>query len=123
MGLSKLNIFPNAPINVLTIKQKYNNCINMKMIATRDLVTRSAKVMNDLEKNGWIVVTKGGKPRSIMIPTSEASFLEDVDSIIYMRARNSLKKAQLRAVESGRSNMSIEEIDAEIAAARKERKK
>jgi len=39
-----------------------------------------------------------------------------------MKFKQMLLRSQMRAVKNGTSNMTMEEIDAEIAAARKERK-
>ena len=40
-----------------------------------------------LEREGALVVTKDGVPRSIMVPTSDATLLEDVQEILRFRER------------------------------------
>ena len=95
----------------------------MKMIPTRELAARSGRIMDELEKEGLLVVTKDGKPRSIMLPTSDATLLNDVRDCIYVRAQQALAATQLESVSRGRDQISMDEIDAEIRAARTARRK
>ncbi len=95
----------------------------MKMIATRDLAANSGQVMKDLESEGILVVTKDGKPRSILLPTSDATLMEDLRDCIYSRASRLLGKAQLDSLAAGLDSLSMDEIDDEIRASRKSRKK
>lgn len=95
---------------------------HMKMVATRELATNSGKVMKEVDKNGFVVITKDGKPRSILISTTEDTLLPDVRAVVHMKFKQMLLRSQMRAVKNGTSNMTMKEIDAEIAAARKERK-
>ena len=92
------------------------------MIATRDLAANSGQVMKDLESEGVLVVTKDGKPRSILLPTSDSTLLEDLRDCLYSRASRLLGKAQLESLASGRDSLSMEEIDKEIRLTRKARK-
>jgi hypothetical protein len=50
----------------------------MKMIATRELAANSGRVMKELEREGVLVITKDGKPRSILLSTSDESLMENV---------------------------------------------
>ena len=92
------------------------------MIATRELASNSGKVMKEADKRGFVVITKDGKPRSILISTTEATLFPDVRAVVHMKFKQTLLQSQMRAVKNGTSNMTMEEIDAEIAAARKARK-
>ncbi len=94
----------------------------MKMIATREFAANSGKVMKEIDENGFVVITKDGKPRSILISTTEDTLLPDVRSIINLKFKQSLLKAQMNSIKNGTSNISMEEIDAEIARTRKARK-
>jgi len=94
----------------------------MKMIATRELATNSGKVMKEVDARGFVVITKDGKPRSIIIPTSEETLFPDVQSLMNLRLKRLLRRTQTEAVKNGTSNMTMEEIDAEIAEVRKARK-
>lgn len=95
----------------------------MKMIATRELAARSGRIMDELEAEGIMVVTKDGKPRSIMLPTSDTTLMNDLRDCLYTRAQQALKTTQMESVAKGLDRMSMEEIDAEIRGARSARKK
>lgn len=94
----------------------------MKMIATRELAANSGRVMKELDQEGVLVITKDGKPRSILLTTSDETLVEDLRDCLYTRARRDLMKAQMAAKEAGTSGLSTDEIDAEIRAARTARK-
>lgn len=94
----------------------------MKMIATRELAANSGRVMKELEREGVLVITKDGKPRSILLTTSEETLMEDLRDCLYTRARRDLMKAQAAAARTGSAEISMVEIDAEIRAARTARK-
>jgi len=93
----------------------------MKMVATRELAANSGRVMEELEKEGMLVITKDGKPRSILLSTTDATLMEDLRDCLYARARRNLNKARAAASAVGTSELSMEEIDAEIQAARANR--
>lgn len=92
------------------------------MIATRELAANSGQVMKKLDEEGVLVITKDGKPRSILLTTSAATLIEDLRDCLYVRARRDLMKAQMAAGETGSAGLSMEEIDAEIRATRAARK-
>jgi hypothetical protein len=94
----------------------------MKMIATRELAANSGRVMKELDREGMLVITKDGKPRSILLTTSDETLMEDLRDCLYTRARRALMKAQMAAAEAGSSGFAIDEIDAEIRAVRAVRK-
>jgi hypothetical protein len=94
----------------------------MKMVATRELASNSGRVMDELEKEGMLVITKDGKPRSILLPTTDATLMEDLRDCIYAKARRDLSKARNAASAAGTAALSMEDIDAEIRATRRSRK-
>ena len=91
----------------------------MKMIATRELAANSGRVMKELDKEGVLVITKDGKPRSILLATSDTTLMEDLRDCIYSRARRDLMKAQMAAAGADSAGLSMDEIDAEIHAVRR----
>ena len=92
----------------------------MKTIASRTLAANPGKVWKDLEREGAVVVTKDGVPRSIMVPTSDATLLEDVQELVFARARKAVRAIRAK---SGTDGMTRQEIDREIKAARRARRK
>ena len=95
----------------------------MKMVATRDLAAKSGLVMKELEAEGILVVTKDGKPRSILLPTSDETLIEDLRDCTYARASRLLGKAQLESLAKGLDALSTDDIDKEIRATRMSRKR
>ena len=93
------------------------------MIATRELAANSGRVMKELDQEGVLVITKDGKPRSILLTTSDETLMEDLRDCLYTRARRDLMKAQMAATGAGSSGLSMDEIDAEIRAVRAARKR
>ena len=94
----------------------------MKIIPSRDLVASPAKVWKLLQSEGSVVITKDGKPRGILLPTSEVTLVEDLQDQIRARARRAVSEVRRQAVRRGTDKLSGEEIDAEITAARKNRR-
>lgn len=88
------------------------------MIATRELAANSGRVMKELDEEGVLVITKDGKPRSILLATSDATLMDDLMDCLYARARRDLIKAQSAAAEAGSAELTMDEIDAEISASR-----
>ena len=62
----------------------------MIMVATRKLAANSGRVMKELEKEGMLVITKDGKPRSILLSTKDATLLEDLRDCLDARARKGI---------------------------------
>ena len=78
--------------------------------------------MKELDEEGVLVITKDGKPRSILLTTSDVTLMDDLRDCLYVKAHRDLIEAQSAASEAGTSGLSMEDIDAEIHAARTDRK-
>lgn len=94
----------------------------MDFITTKELRAESGKVWAKLEAGEDIVIMRNGKPFALMVHTESTSLEDDLRSIRAERFAESVRKLQQRSVEQGLDKMTMEEIDAEIALARKERK-
>ena len=95
----------------------------MKTIASRTLAASPGRVWAALEREGALVVTKDGVPRSIMVPTSDATFIEDVQEIVFARARKAVREIRMRADETGAADLTQAVVEREINAARQARKR
>jgi hypothetical protein len=91
----------------------------MKTIASRMLAARPGKVWADLDREGAIVITKDGLPRSIMVPTSDATLLEDVQELVFARARKAVRAIRAQAAKSGADALTPGDIEREVKAARR----
>lgn len=94
----------------------------MRMISSRALAASPGKVWGVLEKEGSIVITKDGKPRAILLPTSEDTLLEDLQDQVRSRAKRAVSAIRRETARHGLAKLSPDAIDAEIAAARKARR-
>ncbi len=93
----------------------------MKIIPSRDLVASPAKVWKLLAAEGSVVITKDGKPRGILLPTSDLTLVEDLQDQIRARARRAVSELRRQAAKRGVDNLSAGEIEAEIGAVRRGR--
>lgn len=91
----------------------------MNFYSIRDLRTDTKSICENVRTNGEAIITNNGKPTVLMLNISEDDFelvLRAVRQAKAMIAFNSM-----RAVAAENGYMGDEEIEAEIAAARKER--
>ena len=95
----------------------------MKIIPSRQLAASPGKVWGLLEKEGALVISRDGKPRGILLPTSEDTLLEDLRDQARRRAKNAVSAVRRRARESRKARLSARDIADEIAAARETRRK
>jgi len=94
----------------------------MRFITIRDLRNNSAKIQRDLPKEKEMVLTSNGKPIAILTATSAEKIEESLAIIRRLRAIEAVNLMQRSSVEAGTDRMTLEEIDKEIAAVRKEQK-
>ena len=93
------------------------------MIPSRQLAAHPGQVLSEVEREGAIVITRDGRPRSIMVATSDASLVEDVAELVFARARRALAAIRRQAARTGAQALTAGEIDAEIAAVRRDRRR
>ena len=95
----------------------------MRFVSVRELRTKSADVWRELGQERELVITSNGKPIAIVSATDEQSFEQSLAEIRQARALRAVKQLQERSATSGRDKMSAKDIDGEIAAARKGRRR
>lgn len=75
----------------------------------------------DAVHRGKAVVTSHGKPIVLMIPVTGEDFEDTLELVNQVEAMRALTRLQSQAHRSGGSEMSLDDINAEIGKARKER--
>lgn len=95
----------------------------MDFVTVREFRTQPAKVWKKLEAGKDIVVTRNGKPFALLTHTESDRVEENLRSIRAARLAAALREAQRIAKLKGLDRMTLEEINAEIAAARAARRK
>ena len=91
----------------------------MNFYGIRELSNNTKNVITSVNQNGSAVITDNGKPAALMISISEENFEATLDAIRQMRARQAVDALRKQARMNFPEGMSMDEIDAEINAARK----
>lgn len=94
----------------------------MDFVTVRELRAESGKVWEKLEAGEEIVITRNGKPFALLVHTEPGELESKLRALRAQRFETALREMQRIAREKGLDKMTMEEIDAEIAAARKERR-
>ena len=92
----------------------------MNFYTVRDLRTSSKSIWEALAGDGEVVITHNGKPTALMLDISRGNFEETVHAVKQARIMQVITRMQGAAVRSGLDRMSLDEINAEISATRKE---
>jgi len=93
----------------------------MEFIAARDFRVRPGQVWKRLKKTGNLLVTSNGKPIAIMRNIEGHDIEEELKIEACARGRNIVSRMRAHALQKGLNSLSMEEIDKEIGATRKER--
>lgn len=93
------------------------------LLNTRELSKSTARVLRELPKTGPRIITRGNETVGILIPAAGARLEEDLDLLRRMEFGRALGAVQREAVLHGSDRLKMAQIDAEIRAARKVRRK
>ena len=94
----------------------------MKFITIRDLRSNTARLRKDLEAEHEVVVTANGRPFAVMTRVEPDKVEEEIIAIRRARARSALSRIRAKARADGLGRMSMEQVDAIIAQARREKR-
>lgn len=94
-----------------------------KWIASRELSAHPGRALAAVRRAGRALVTANGKPKAIMIPTSEATLARDLEMLDRVSLAQAVQALRVDSVANGTDRITMEEIDAEIAAARASRRR
>ena len=92
----------------------------MNFFTVRDLRTSPKHVWDTLDQEKEVVITNNGKPSALMIPINDANFDDILATVRQVGAARAINRMQMASVKAGLDTMSLDEINAEIAAARAE---
>jgi hypothetical protein len=76
----------------------------MKLIATDELVANPRKVLNELEREGSVVITENGQPKGVLSPTNAQTVLEDIQEQIRGRARRAVSEIRRESAKRDWTN-------------------
>jgi antitoxin (DNA-binding transcriptional repressor) of toxin-antitoxin stability system len=94
----------------------------MKFVTIRDFRNRTAAIRKTLQMEQEIVLTANGRPVAILAGVDEESFEEKLAALRRTRARALLDRIRARAKATGADKLTMEQIDAVIARARRARR-
>jgi len=95
----------------------------MKTVTIRDLRSQPRQVREELAKASEAVLTANGKPVALILSVDSGTLDETLETVRRARAMQSLAKLRKNARDSGRDNLRMKDIDAEIQASRKARRR
>ncbi|MGO8702491.1 MAG: type II toxin-antitoxin system Phd/YefM family antitoxin [Candidatus Brocadiia bacterium] len=94
----------------------------MKFVTIRDFRNKTAAIRKALSAEHEIILTANGRPIAVLTDVDEDTFEEKLAALRRTRAYSLLDRTRARARETGADKLSMEEIDAEIAKTRRERR-
>ena len=92
----------------------------MKTFTIRDFRTRPRAVREALSKESKALLTVNGRPLAVLLPVNAETYDQTLDVVSRAEALQLLNQIRQRAKATGRDRIGMEEIDAEIDAARRE---
>ncbi len=92
----------------------------MRFLSVRELRSR-AGIWRELDEAGEMVVTSNGKPVAVLAPVSEVELEPFLRALRRARASEAVERLQRESLRTGRDRISPDEVEAEIAAARRQR--
>jgi protein-L-isoaspartate O-methyltransferase len=94
----------------------------MKLLASEELAANPRKLLDQLAREGSLVLTENGHPKGILVATTDETFAEDIQAQVRARAGRALSEIRREAARRGVDRLTFTEIDREIAAVRKARR-
>jgi antitoxin (DNA-binding transcriptional repressor) of toxin-antitoxin stability system len=93
-----------------------------RFLSMRELRTSTGGIKDMLADGGKIILTTGGKPTAFMVSVDENTIEETLNAWQRILAQRAFRQLQQEAAEGNLQDMALDEINAEIAASRLERK-
>jgi len=94
----------------------------MEFVSARDLRIQPGQVWQRLNKSGELIVTWNGKPIALLSSVDETTLEQTLVAFRRARAQMAVSRMRATAQASGAGKLTMDDIDAEIRAARKARK-
>ena len=94
----------------------------MRFISVRDLNTKPKEIWNRI-KDEEMVITSNGKPIALLSAVTEETLEKTIRTIRRSRAVIALEEMQKKSTESGLDRLTDSQIESEIQAVRKSRRR
>ena len=86
----------------------------------RDFRNSPKEVWRKLERDGKLVITNNGKPTAVMLEVDDSDFEYTLDLLRQTEAMRTANELRVQSMRNGNADMGMDEIEVEIAAARRE---
>ena len=94
----------------------------MEFLSIREFSSSPRKTKEALKRNGKIILTNNGKPSMLVFDITDQDFENLIDTLNRAEAMRLLEDIQMQALRGGLNSMIMEEIDAEVASHRRDKK-
>lgn len=94
-----------------------------KLLAARDFRAHPGRALAAIGRQGRVLVTAAGKPKAILIATSEKTWTRDLAMLDRVGLARAVESIRLDAASTGTDQLGAGEISAEIAAVRAGRRR
>ena len=95
----------------------------MKFLSVRDLRSNSARIWRELPDEREMVVTSNGRPVALLTAVDQSNVEQSLKDWRRVRAIQAISDIQRESVLKGTDRLSMTDIDAEVARARRGRRK
>ena len=93
----------------------------MQFLTIRELSKSPRETLAKMAEDGKAVLTNNGKPQALIIRIDESSFEKTLTLLQKLEFSQNLTDMRLASMRNGNSEMTLDEINAEIKATRKAR--
>ena len=94
----------------------------MEFLSVREFSAYPRKTRETLKRSGKIVLTNNGKPSMLVFDIAGRDFENLINTLNRAEAMRLLEEIQTQAIRGGLNSMTMDEIDAEVAAHRRKKK-
>jgi len=95
----------------------------MEFLSVREFTAYPRKTRETLKRSGKIVLTNNGKPSMLVFDIAGQNFEELIDTLNRAEAMRLLEEIQMQAVRGDLDSLAADEVNAEIAAHRRKKRK
>ena len=95
----------------------------MEFMTVRELSKSPKDTLTRLSKDGKAVLTNNGKPQALIFKIDGENFERTLSLLQKLEFMQNLTEMRIASLRNGNADMSLEEINVEIAVARKEQRK
>ena len=95
----------------------------MKLVSVREFRANPSRSLAESRASVDVVLTNNGKPVALLWPVAEDNLEESLKMARRARAERAMHSMRMRAAETGRDKLTMDDIDAVIAEVRAGRRR